>query len=164
MKPIICNSPLPIDSLTIPKESCILVLAPHPDDFDAIGVTMRFFQVNGNPLYVTVATSGARGVEDSFCSPPTLKAKSKIREQEQVASCQFFGRPYRTTVRKQDKCPSGETAFVEKTAGSCVVAALARYEPDPSTDLFNVSRGGPGSSISAGSFFEPGSEDDSDAV
>jgi LmbE family N-acetylglucosaminyl deacetylase len=54
---------------------------------------MRIFQVNGNPLYVTVATSGARGVENSFCSPPTLKAKSKIREQEQVASCQFFGLP-----------------------------------------------------------------------
>ncbi|MHC4459705.1 MAG: PIG-L deacetylase family protein [Planctomycetota bacterium] len=93
MKPIICNSSLPIESLNIPKEHCILVLAPHPDDFDAIGVTMRFFQVNGNPLYVTVATSGARGVEDSFCSPPTLKAKSKIRNQEQMASCQFFGLP-----------------------------------------------------------------------
>jgi LmbE family N-acetylglucosaminyl deacetylase len=93
MEPIICNSPLPIESLNIPKEHCILVLAPHPDDFDAIGLTMRFFQVNGNPLYVTVATSGVRGVEDSFCSPPTLKAKSKIREQEQMASCQFFGLP-----------------------------------------------------------------------
>ena len=93
MAPIVCNSPLPIESLNISKEHRILVLAPHPDDFDAIGVTMRWFQVNENPVYVTVATSGARGVEDSFCSPPTLKAKSKVREQEQRASCQFFGLP-----------------------------------------------------------------------
>ena len=93
MSPITCNSPLPIESLNIPKEHSILVLAPHPDDFDAIGVTMRFFRVNGNPLYVMVATSGARGVEDSFCSPTTLEVKSKIREQEQIASCHFFGLP-----------------------------------------------------------------------
>ena len=69
----------------------MLVLAPHPDDFDAIGVTMRYFQENGNSLYVTVATSGASGVEDSFCSPPAVGAKRGLREQEQRASCQFFG-------------------------------------------------------------------------
>jgi LmbE family N-acetylglucosaminyl deacetylase len=66
-------------------------MAPHPDDFDAIGVTMRFFQKNGNPLHVTVAGTGVNGVEDSFCTPPTRKMKMQIREQEQKASCRFFG-------------------------------------------------------------------------
>ncbi len=93
MEPIISNNPLSIDSLAISSKHCLLVLAPHPDDFDAIGATMRFFQTNGNRLYVAVATSGARGVEDTFCSPATLEAKTKIREQEQEASLQFFGLP-----------------------------------------------------------------------
>ncbi len=71
----------------------MLALAPHPDDFDAIGVTMRYFQENGNSLHVAVATPGASGVEDSFCLPPTVGAKGRLREQEQRASCQFFGLP-----------------------------------------------------------------------
>jgi LmbE family N-acetylglucosaminyl deacetylase len=71
----------------------VLVLAPHPDDFDAIGVTMRYFRENGNPLHVAVATSGWSGVEDSYCSPPTPQVKAALREGEQRASCQLFGLP-----------------------------------------------------------------------
>lgn len=93
MDTIISNSPLSLQTLTVSKEHRLLVLAPHPDDFDAIGVTMRFFRKNGNPLYVAVATSGARGVEDTFCPPPSLEVKIKIREQEQRDSCHFFGLP-----------------------------------------------------------------------
>ncbi len=87
---VICK-PLPLQTFKFPQTLCLLVLAPHPDDFDAIAVTMRFFQHNGNPLHVLVATSGAKGVEDSFCSTPTPHLKSEIREGEQKASCRFFG-------------------------------------------------------------------------
>jgi LmbE family N-acetylglucosaminyl deacetylase len=80
-------------SIKFPKSVPLLVLAPHPDDFDAIGVTMRFFQQNGNPIRVAVATAGASGVQDSFCAQPTLQLKSEIREQEQRESCRFFGLP-----------------------------------------------------------------------
>ena len=83
MNTVTSNSPLPLRALTISKEHRLLVLAPHPDDFDVIGVTMLFFRKNGNPLYVAVATSGERGVEE----------KIKIREQEQRDSCHFFGLP-----------------------------------------------------------------------
>lgn len=93
LEPVVSHRPRSIQALTIYKELNLLVLAPHPDDFDAIGVTMRFFKENGNRLYVAVATSGARGVEDSFCTPPTLETKAKIRRQEQTASCRFFGLP-----------------------------------------------------------------------
>jgi len=93
MQPIISRNAVPLGSLTFSKSICLLVLAPHPDDFDAIGVTMRFFHQNGNPLFVAVATSGASGVEDTFCSPPTSKLKAEIREHEQRASCRFFGLP-----------------------------------------------------------------------
>lgn len=87
------GSPLFLHSLQVQKELVILVLAPHPDDFDEIAITMRFFRDNGNPLYVAVLSSGASGVEDSFCFPPTRQAKGEIREQEQKKSCQFFGLP-----------------------------------------------------------------------
>lgn len=83
----------PLESFAFPKALRLLVLAPHPDDFDAIGVTLRFFMKRGNPIDVAVATAGTRGVEDSFCPRPTLKAKTIIREQEQRASCRFFGLP-----------------------------------------------------------------------
>lgn len=69
----------------------MLVLAPHPDDFDEIAITMRFFKKNGNPIHVAVLSTGASGVEDTFCSPPTRQVKGEIREQEQRRSCQFFG-------------------------------------------------------------------------
>jgi LmbE family N-acetylglucosaminyl deacetylase len=93
MDALIINNPLPLISFTFSKTQSVLALAPHPDDFDAIGVTMRFFLNNGNLLYLAVATSGASGVEDSFCSPPTLEAKGRLRRQEQRESCQFFGLP-----------------------------------------------------------------------
>ena len=85
------RSPVSLHTLEVPKELCILVLAPHPDDFDEIAITMRFFRDNGNPINVAVLSSGASGVEDAFCSPPTRQVKGEIREQEQRRSCQFFG-------------------------------------------------------------------------
>jgi LmbE family N-acetylglucosaminyl deacetylase len=93
MDTLISNNSLPLQTLTFPKALRLFVLAPHPDDFDAIGVTMRFLRENGNPLYVAVAASGASGVEDTFCSPPTAEVKTELREQEQRASCRFFGLP-----------------------------------------------------------------------
>ena len=85
--------PVFLHSIQVPKELVTLVLAPHPDDFDEIGITMRFFRDNGNPIYVVVLSSGASGVEDGFCSPPTRQAKGGIREEEQRKSCKFFGLP-----------------------------------------------------------------------
>jgi LmbE family N-acetylglucosaminyl deacetylase len=93
MENAVIDKPLPLQTFKFPRTLCLLVLAPHPDDFDAIAVTMRFFQHNGNPLHVLVATSGAKGVEDSFCSTQTAQVKSEIREQEQRESCRFFGLP-----------------------------------------------------------------------
>jgi hypothetical protein len=41
---------------------------------------------------VGVAHTGS-GVQDSYCSPPTLEVKAAIREMEQRRSCRFFGLP-----------------------------------------------------------------------
>lgn len=87
------GSPVDIRSVKFPRDLVIIVLAPHPDDFDAIAVTLRLFRDNGNPIHAGVLSSGASGVEDSFCSPPTPEVKAKLREQEQRASCRLFGLP-----------------------------------------------------------------------
>ncbi len=85
--------PSNLAAVELPGDLKVLVLAPHPDDFDAIAITMRRFRDNGNPISLAVVTSGASGVEDSFCSLPTRKRKSALREAEQRESCRFFGLP-----------------------------------------------------------------------
>jgi LmbE family N-acetylglucosaminyl deacetylase len=84
--------PYRLDLLSFPSNLKATVLAPHPDDFDATRVTMRRVRENGNPVHVAVL-SACSGVEDSFCSPPTLEAKAALREKEQRDSCRFFGLP-----------------------------------------------------------------------
>jgi len=48
---------------------------------------------NGNPIDLAVLTSGASGVEDDFAPHLTRLTKAALREQEQMASCRFFGLP-----------------------------------------------------------------------
>jgi len=85
--------PMLLSACPIPHDMRVLVIAPHADDFDEIGVTLRFLHDNGNPIFVAVLISGASGVEDSFYTPPTADNKAKVREQEQRRSCRFFGLP-----------------------------------------------------------------------
>ena len=82
-----------LEDLQFPAGAPVLVLAPHPDDFDAIGVTLRLLHERGHAIHLAVATSGASGVDDSDCTPPTWEAKVALREAEQRASCRFFGLP-----------------------------------------------------------------------
>ena len=61
----------------------LLVMAPHPDDFDAIAVMLKYFQANGNPILLLVLIGGSSGVNDSFPENPTKHRKAKNRETEQ---------------------------------------------------------------------------------
>ena len=74
----------------IPENLRVLVLAPHPDDFDAIGVTLRFLSENGNPIHVAVVRTGS-GVDDAYHPGATLAQKADLREKEQRASLRLFG-------------------------------------------------------------------------
>ena len=69
----------------------VLVLAPHPDDFDAIAVTLKLFKENGNHIELAVVSGAASGVEQRFCLKHPGLTKEEIREKEQLASCSFFG-------------------------------------------------------------------------
>lgn len=76
----------------IPGDLRLLVVGPHPDDFDAIGVTLRFLTENGNPLHVAVISTSS-GVDDTYLPGITKEDKEKIREREQRGSARFFGLP-----------------------------------------------------------------------
>jgi len=81
------------EELEVPPELRVLVLAPHPDDFDVIAVTLRRLQQEGNPIHLAVLTSGASGVEPGFCTGGDWETRSVLREHEQRRSCRFFGLP-----------------------------------------------------------------------
>ena len=76
-----------------PPRMTVLVLAPQPDDFDAIGVTLRQLHERGHELHLAVLTTGANGVDDGFNGAVTPADKAAAREAEQRASCDFFGLP-----------------------------------------------------------------------
>ncbi|MGV3571501.1 MAG: PIG-L deacetylase family protein [Ramlibacter sp.] len=68
-------------------------MAPHPDDFDAIALSLRHLQARGHRLRVAVLTTGASGVDDGFEGAVDDGAKARLREAEQRASCDLFGLP-----------------------------------------------------------------------
>ena len=85
--------PLFLHKLALSPGLRVLVLAPHPDDFDLIGMTMRMLHDNGNAIDLVVLTSGASGVDDEAAGPLSPQDKGLLREEEQRASCRFFGLP-----------------------------------------------------------------------
>ena len=84
--------PVSLQKIDIPTALTVLFLGPHPDDFDAVGVTMRRLQAGGATLHVAVDRSGS-GIEEDYCSLPTPGVNAAIREEEQRRSCRFFGLP-----------------------------------------------------------------------
>lgn len=87
------SSPLNLRQLSLPSPLTIVVLAPHPDDFDAIAATLHFFHQRGDTIHLAVLTTGASGVEDGHAGAHTDADKAALREQEQSASCAFFDLP-----------------------------------------------------------------------
>jgi len=85
--------PFELRSLRWPADLRIAVLAPHPDDFDAIGVTLHHFHKLGCRIDLAVLTEGASGVEDGYKGAYTSADKGALRRMEQLESCEAFGLP-----------------------------------------------------------------------
>jgi LmbE family N-acetylglucosaminyl deacetylase len=85
------GAPLRLSALMLRGTLTVAVLAPHPDDFDAIGVTLRHLHDLGHHVHVAVLTAGASGVEDGFQGAVGDADKAALREVEQRASARFFG-------------------------------------------------------------------------
>jgi hypothetical protein len=80
-----------LEDVAWPRKLSVLVLAPHPDDFDSIAISLRFFHERGAAIRLAVLSSSASGVEDTYSRPPSAAVKAAIREAEQRASCRMFG-------------------------------------------------------------------------
>ncbi len=76
-----------------PRALRLLMLAPHPDDFDSIGITMRFLHRDGHSIHLVVVSGSGSGVLDEFCQAPDSKTKADVREREPRESARFFGLP-----------------------------------------------------------------------
>jgi LmbE family N-acetylglucosaminyl deacetylase len=86
------TGPVPLDSVAVPEGLVVAVIGPHPDDFDAVGVTMRRLRDAGARVHAFVCHTSS-GVLDSFCTPPMPEVKQGLREREQRDSLRFFGLP-----------------------------------------------------------------------
>lgn len=106
------HHPAPFDAIEFSPALRVLVLAPHPDDFDAIAITLRQFQQQGNEIYLAVMSGGSKGVQDRYARPaPDWKQKALLREQEQLRSCDFFGlSPSRISFLRLPEAADGELA------------------------------------------------------
>jgi LmbE family N-acetylglucosaminyl deacetylase len=82
---------MPFSDFVVNDGVKIAVMAPHPDDFDAIGVTLKRIARAGALINLAVLTGGASGVEDSFGSFTCDADKARLRESEQLDSCRLFG-------------------------------------------------------------------------
>ena len=67
-----------------------LALAPHPDDPDAIAVTLKLLADSGWTVHWAIVTSGWSGVQDEYCRPDPV-AKGQARMREQCESARLFG-------------------------------------------------------------------------
>lgn len=85
--------PLDLAALDLPRDGVLAVLAPHPDDFDAIAASLRHFHRLGWRIHLAVLTTGASGVQDGYRGAYRDADKAALREEEQRASCAAFGLP-----------------------------------------------------------------------
>lgn len=80
-----------LDSLDLAYPCNVLVLAPHPDDFDAIGITLKQLFDRQCEITLAVITGGANGVEAGYKGAQSDQQKEQLRQLEQRQSCGFFG-------------------------------------------------------------------------
>jgi LmbE family N-acetylglucosaminyl deacetylase len=105
-----------------------LVLAPHPDDFDVVAVTLRHFARSGADITLEVLSGGASGVEDAFASG--WVNKTVAREAEQRESCARFGLlPGHVSFHRLTEDAQGNMADIAENQAR-VHEILSRISPD----------------------------------
>lgn len=84
------DRPRAISDLTLSSRWRVLLLGPHPDDFDAVAVTLKYLTEKGGSLDVAVARTGG-GVEEAYRPGASLADNADLRQREQENSARFFG-------------------------------------------------------------------------
>jgi len=124
------KSPCSLPDVAIPPDLCVCVLAPHPDDFDAIAVTLRHLRKSGNPIELGVAPTGG-GVLDTYRPGATLADKTRLREKEQRDSLAFFGLPDRHITFLDMERDDAEDQPIDTPANEQLLDGfLSRTQPD----------------------------------
>jgi LmbE family N-acetylglucosaminyl deacetylase len=121
-------APRSIPNISVLAGLKILVLAPHPDDFDAIGVTLKQLSNNGNQIHVAIAPTGS-GVEDAYCPSFTLAQKTDLRKDEQRQSLQFFGLPEDCFTFLSLSNDAEEDQPLDNSENADVILTLMHREP-----------------------------------
>jgi len=119
-----------LHELSVPPAARILFLAPHPDDFDSVAVTLKRFFDNGNDLRLVVLTGGAAGVLDSFVTPPSDERKAGVREEEQKNALRFFGLPPASVSFPRLPVAGDGELLVDDDCRRSVAATLRDVGPD----------------------------------
>ncbi len=129
-EPMTSKTPIPFPDLAIAATSRILVLAPHPDDFDEVAITLRYLFERKHPVLLLVLTGGSSGVLDSFVNPPTKGMKEDVRQGEQLHALDFFGFP-RSCVHFLRLQEDGAGELVLNEPNCATVGRLFReFSPD----------------------------------
>lgn len=128
--------PRSIRDIALPPGLTACVLAPHPDDFDVIGVTLKVLERKGVTLKLGVARTGS-GVEDAYRCDLTLAQKAGLREEEQRASLRFFGLP-ESSVVFFDMENGDDDQLVDSAANEALVQ---RFIQDSSPDMVFLPHG-----------------------
>lgn len=123
--------PVSLASVEVPSGLVVAVIGPHPDDFDAIAITLRRLRDAGADIHAFVCHA-ASGVEDGFCSPPTPAVKQGLREQEQRDSLRFFGLPDgRVTFLDLERDPADDGQPFDHEANARMLSgAVLAVRPD----------------------------------
>jgi LmbE family N-acetylglucosaminyl deacetylase len=85
-----------------PERGQVVELGPHPDDPDAVAVTLRLFATNGCRVSYVITCLSPQGVTDSYALQAARKSgveignnldafKRELRRQEQITSARLAG-------------------------------------------------------------------------
>ena len=113
----------------LPCGKSVAVFGPHPDDFDAISITLRRAQAGHATIHLAVMTSGANGVAAEDYPGLDRQERARLREAEQLESCRHFGlAPDEVEFLRLDESP-GELVENSESIGR-VRKLLERWKPD----------------------------------
>jgi len=124
------RGPVPFEDLALGRAARVTFLAPHPDDFDSAGVTMKRLCERGHDVRLIVLTGGAAGVSDSFATPATDERKNAIREREQKLALEFFGLPADNARFERLAVDEDGELLVDAACRHAISTMLAGLEPD----------------------------------
>jgi len=122
-------APRNLRDLSLPESMKMLVLAPHPDDFDAIGVTLKYWHERGLSLHVAVADTSS-GIEDTYRGGLSKLERTQWRRTEQQESIRFFGLDDKALIFLSLKNGDSDQVCDDPANLGVIANMIAQHEPD----------------------------------